>query len=499
MSVGELKDGDLGIPVSPFASDEFLQTKLSPVRKEGGSTSKKKKFHLATTDCTETSEELAQLLIEVIIQPRADLGQEEALGLVEPLTAWLALHGIISQTNLRMTKFFWLHNTIVDNQRPNVKLIVEAVPISYLDSIVELVSVLDYGYFRTKFLGHNTKYITMLDYYKEKNQTTLQEMMHTGNRSYETASRIPTLEIAPYTGDLYSAEELMRNIKSTFEIKGVHNFLTSESECNNKKEWSQSFTASIGASIAGNSQLGYIAQNNTEPNCCLFFKYLKTQIYTTETQIGIMNRAWKTLLSTSTEHEHSFLEFYNIFKTQMQVLIKGKSTIAKDEGFLKMYLHEAIQIDSLKLLSSKLLSDPLIRPLKHLEKMKSEVSASCISNRILNDEPGSINNKKLLRSLKVKIPLKGFFLPRNTDNKVPSEIYRKLREWFKLASVKVKTAESDKAFNDFQWNKGEPKSKGNDSDAGSKATGKRRKTGGYPAIRHTSVQLILDQFVRISR
>ena len=224
MSVDGLKGDEvpnLGqIPISPtLDADQFLSSKLSSRPEKGGSNSRKKKFLLAKTDCTATSEELAKLLIHAVLKPGAYIGEEEALGLVIPLTAWLNLHGIATQTKLRLMKNFYLHNIIVGSKSTHIVSIVEAVAISYLDTIVELATVLDYHYFRTKFLQNNTNYQAMLDHYKEKGQTALQEMMQKENRTYGTNSKIPTLDIAPYMGDVYSAEELMTNIESAFKIQ----------------------------------------------------------------------------------------------------------------------------------------------------------------------------------------------------------------------------------------------------------------------------------------
>ena len=62
-----------------------------------------------------------------------------------------------------------------------------------------------------------------------------------------------------------------------------------------------------------------------------------------------------------------------------------------------MFLHEAIQINILKPLCDKLLTNPLRLPLPIPEKTKREITASNISDKILHEQPGSLNNKRVLR------------------------------------------------------------------------------------------------------
>ena len=68
-----------------------------------------------------------------------------------------------------------------------------------------------------------------------------------------------------------------------------------------------------------------------------------------------------------------------------------------------MYLHDAIQIDSLKMLPHELLTNIHVRPLVILEKMRKLISASNVSHEMQKEHSGALNNKRNFRQVKTAI------------------------------------------------------------------------------------------------
>lgn len=443
----------------------------------------KKKYKLLNSDNCTTSEELATVLINAVIRPRAELGERESIELLEKVTAWLDLHNLKTQAKFKMTSSFWTHLNVSNCTLTDAPEIVKAIDPCYIDILIEATSILDSSTFRTKFLQNSSDYMGMNDYIK-KGENTPKQTLSNKKRTNEIL-KLPALNIEKYEGDLYGAETLMKNIINAFDMKGVGDYLEDEELCSINKHWSEAFVANICFSIRTNEELSYIAANNKEKNCARFYQKLHSQIYTTETNIGIMNASWSTLLQLTTEDECSFNKFYSSFMTELLVLKEGKSKIAQDEGFLRMFLHEAIQIDSLKQMRNDLLTDSTQSPLDILKKMKVEITASCVSRNILHDHSGNLNNKKMLRQLKSKIQVKPLFLPRNTGNKVPTSIYNQLASWFALITIKNKTPTQEKQLLDFKWTHGEQK-KPAAIETSHKVANKRKKSPNGYMVRHTS-------------
>lgn len=77
------------------------------------------------------------------------------------------------------------------------------------------------------------------------------------------------------------------------------------------------------------------------------------------------------------------MRLYSNFHTNLSMLIKGKSPILQDINFLHMFLHKAIQIEILKPICNEFPTNPLLCPLDILGKMKRDITASFVSDKIL--------------------------------------------------------------------------------------------------------------------
>ena len=147
------------------------------------------------------------------------------------------------------------------------------------------------------------------------------------------------------------------------------------------------------------AESSYRRQNNIYD-----YKSLHDKIQSMETNISCMCYAWKGLLNLRTEDKTIFMTYYSAFKTNMEILNKGNSTIATNESFICIFLHKLIQIDCLPLLSTELLPDIHIHPLEMLKSMRFLIKANAASGSIHNDQSGSLILKQNIRQAKKNIP-----------------------------------------------------------------------------------------------
>ena len=100
MSDANDKDDDFGRLKLPFIPPTPEITRVTSPRStvrsksqgDGEPTIRKKKFKLGSQNTPATTEDLALILIYVVIKPQANLDQDAVLQMIEPITAWLGLH-----------------------------------------------------------------------------------------------------------------------------------------------------------------------------------------------------------------------------------------------------------------------------------------------------------------------------------------------------------------------------------------------------------------------
>ena len=373
---GEFRKNLANIPMN---SPEKTGIKLLSKEKGAIEVNKNK---LTKRDLANTRDKLAELLIHSVVKKKLYLEDRACYNMTKPIIDWLRLHKINNQLDSRTTTIFWTLMNVQQCLYKNVLDVVDALKGNITDILTEAAAIM--SQFSPRFISKETDFLALIDQYKKIERYLQTPGTKSGKRNFDEGSKMPVLNIPTYNGRISDADSPMKDIFMEFQVHSLNDYLTDEHVCKENQTWSQAFVTAIAQSIMHNGKLSHLAEDVDETNCARYYSALASTIYTIENKMCHMNSTWKKLLSLATEDEVSFLTFYSSFTKHMRTLKAGNSPIANDNSFIRMFLHNAIDIKSLKALSHELLTKHHIQPLVISEKMKKLISTSNVFHEMRN-------------------------------------------------------------------------------------------------------------------
>ena len=299
--------------------------------------------------------------------------------------------------------------------------------------------------------------------------------------------------ISNFTADVSEGEDYIRSVRNAFGGAGKLDFLDDETVCDNDKSQSQSYASRIRGSISGNKVLNYIVSvHETENNCARLWKIILTKIQSKGNSLTRECHLWNGLFDTRCDDIDQFPVWYSSVISKLHDLKTLKSQAEKDTNFKRVLFHKSLDVDELKDVCKLFLTDFNSTAEQLLEKVHADYDAIAASETIKDNTSGSKSTtKSILRRTEQKGSTsdKGGKLvkkvsyptgsapkfPGNYANRIPSDVYTQVRDWFKYAAKEDKSEEDEKWLKNFNFRDRRTKEEA----ARVKRAAKQEKTGGY--------------------
>ena len=189
---------------------------------------------------------------------------------------------------------------------------------------------------------------------------------------------------------------------------------------------------------------------NQENNCAKVWTRIQSHLSSTDVITAhVMNLSTK-LFALKCDDRDSFLAFYSQVKGLSHKLSEHNSVAVQDDVFMRAFLSKTIEAPELQSEVKKSLKEPKIKYLEVLEKVFEDYRVQETGQHLQETQAFStagriackVAHEQETKPAPTKLPPILFHFPRNSDNKIPSEIYTQVREWFKRA-IKPKPDKSD--------------------------------------------------------
>ncbi len=277
--------------------------------------------------------------------------------------------------------------------------------------------------------------------------------------------------ISNFTADVSEGENYIRSVRNAFGGAGKLDFLDDESVCDNDKSQSQSYASRIRGSIAGNPVLNYIVTvHESEDNCARLWKIILTKLQSKGNSLTRECHLWNGLFDTRCDDIDQFPVWYSTVISKLHDLRTLKSQAEKDTNFKRVLFHKSIDVDELKDVCKLFLTDFNSTAEQLLEKVHADYDAIAASETIKDNTSGSKSaTKSILRRTEQKgstsdkggkSKTKSVTLqtssappkfPGNYSNRIPSDVYTQIRDWYKYAVKEEKSEEDKKWLSNFTF------------------------------------------------
>ena len=278
--------------------------------------------------------------------------------------------------------------------------------------------------------------------------------------------------ISNFTADASEGENYIRSVRNAFGGAGKLDFLDDEIVCDNDKSQSQSYASRIRGSIAGNPVLNYIVTvHESEDNCARLWKIILTKLQSKGNSLTRECHLWNGLFDTRCDDIDHFPVWYSSVISKLHDLRTLKSQAEKDNNFKRVLFHKSLDVDELKDVCKLFLTDFNSTAEQLLEKVHADYDAIAASETIKDNTSGSKSTtKSILRrteqkgsysdkggkpNKKKKVSIEASSappkFPGNYANRIPSDVYTQIRDWYKYAVKEDKSEEDKKWLTEFTF------------------------------------------------
>ena len=271
---------------------------------------------------------------------------------------------------------------------------------------------------------------------------------HTGSVS----TKIPSFDVPLYNGNIIEGHSYIQDVQDTFRSSAMEDYLNSEAHCDQNHSWSGAFASRIRESLKDSLTLGFLSTElNQENNCARVWIRIKNHLSSEDVVTARVMNLWTKLFSLKCEDRDSFNAFYSQFKGITHKLTEHSSVAVQDDTFMRAFLSRTIEAPELQSEVKNFLKEPKIEYLEILEKVYIDYRALKTSEHLQSETQAFSGSARITRkAAREQNPTDGaskptpilFRFPRNSDNKIPSDIYTQVREWFKRA-IKPESDKTD--------------------------------------------------------
>jgi len=203
---------------------------------------------------------------------------------------------------------------------------------------------------------------------------------------------------------------------------------------------------------------------NKENNCAVCWTKIVQHLSSADLKVGRVLKLWQQFFLLRCIDKADFLRFYSDAKSILHKLKEAKSVAVSDDNFLRAFFAKAIDAPEFTEQTKLFLKDFEQTPVAILELVHADNRAQETGEILRDNDVGKarsllrrVGNDKQPEAAKPEWRTCRF--PVNSNNQIPPEYYKQVKDWFLHAAVpEEKKTEEDKAWlAAFSFKHNEPK------------------------------------------
>ena len=299
-----------------------------------------------------------------------------------------------------------------------------------------------------------------------------------GSRLSESR-KVEDIKIKAFKGEVFvNGDKFLDHIRDQFNKQAVGDYLLDESVCNKDPSRSLAFLTHLRESVADHNELGRLtATSKNEKSCAKFFAELTKVLENRETKLGRECHLVNKLMELSCDDLDSFGAYYSSVTVVIQQLEEDNPTLVSNDSFLRVFFHNRIHVEDLKLLTTKLLNDFASSARSILLEMNQVYSSYKVSTHMRQQNPGQTAGilKKVRKTLTSPNKVAGqdgnkpIYFPKNFNSAMPEEVYKQIKEWHAVAAKYPKSDTDTTFLKEWKYKHPKPPGKGKGGQGGYQA------------------------------